>query len=223
MCKTAKYEDLKLIHVVRRATQRSELIWLPFKKYRSYWLNSSCAYTRGICARYEVPVIKPVARTVHIWCQWQWWWQWWHHRMPHDGQFMSAHQHKCQMSQKWSFVPFGNRHCILACRKQDNHLMTPDYFKKKNKLVNFVFSTLTAKLLLFFRSWSYIFCITVHGTSPISQKWLAMWLLTVADPSLWLLLWVTFGSSDAHPVCCTFRDVCWHYWCNKLCIALKSS
>ena len=39
---------------------------LTFKKYRLYWLNNSCTYTRGICANYEVSVIKPVARsTVH--------------------------------------------------------------------------------------------------------------------------------------------------------------
>ena len=39
--------------------------WLPFKKYRSYWPNMSCACTRGIClhicAKYEVSKIKSVA------------------------------------------------------------------------------------------------------------------------------------------------------------------
>ena len=56
-----------------------------------------------MCARYEVSVIKPVARGLstddtntnndNTGRQ---------HRMPHDGQFMIsyAHRHKCQMSQK---------------------------------------------------------------------------------------------------------------------------
>ena len=40
-----------------------------------------------MCARYEVSVIKPVAkRTVHR--QWQQWWWWQQCRTPHDGQIM---------------------------------------------------------------------------------------------------------------------------------------
>ena len=44
--------------------------WLLFKKYRSYWLNILCAYTKHIFAyaRYELSMIKSVSRmTVHRW------------------------------------------------------------------------------------------------------------------------------------------------------------
>ena len=45
----AKYEGSTFNQVVRRATWRNKLKWLPFKKYMLYLLKSY-AYTRDICA-----------------------------------------------------------------------------------------------------------------------------------------------------------------------------
>ena len=74
----AKHGGSMLHHVVRRASWRNELNWLPFKKIQVVFTNS-CACILGvyvhICKRYEVSVIKPVDRgTIHWW----WWCQCWH-------------------------------------------------------------------------------------------------------------------------------------------------
>ena len=78
----AKYGGSKLNHVVRRATWRIKLKWLPFKKYMLYSLihvHILGAYVH-ICAKYKVSVMKPLdRRTVHRWWQWrQQWCQRWH-------------------------------------------------------------------------------------------------------------------------------------------------